>query len=138
MVTPNDESVTQDDQPCHSDSTTRHEISMSVTWRDVALSWHHTALASEGLVDCAFSSKDAGMTTDHGTARHACILTTLPKDSRSPCVGATSDKSGGGGCGLVGIGRRFPKCHHARLFFCITSHQRAMQQPTTTIHAGGE
>ena len=35
----------------------------------------------------------------------------------SVCVGATSDKSGGGGCGLVGIGRRFPKCHHARLFF---------------------
>ena len=44
-------------------------------------------------------------------------LTTLPKDSRSLCVGAISDKSGGGGCGLVGTGRRFPKCHHARHFF---------------------
>ena len=45
------------------------------------------------------------------------LLTTLPKDSRSPCVDATSDKSGSGGCGLVGIRRRFPKCHHARHFF---------------------
>ena len=35
------------------------------------------------------------------TSDWVIILTTLPKDSRSPCVGATSGRFVGGGCVVV-------------------------------------
>ena len=57
MVTCNDEPMTRDDQPRHCHVTPRHEIGLSVTWRDVAMTRHDENRRQKGLVDSHFPAR---------------------------------------------------------------------------------